>query len=1188
MKNETPNRVRSIFLNAVENFPPEGWETYLDEACGDDQDLRNRVQALLEADQRPDSLLGSPTPTEHAEAAAMAALMGPFGDGAETIIGPYKVVEQIGEGGMGVVYRADQTGPVRRTVALKIIKPGMDTKQVIARFEAERQALALMDHPNIARVLDAGATEQGRPYFVMELVKGVPITTYCDTVYLTARERLELFLPVCKAIQHAHQKGIIHRDIKPSNVMITMVDGKPMPKVIDFGVAKAIDQRLTELTMFTHHGAVVGTFEYMSPEQAELCGLDIDTRSDIYALGVLLYELLTGSTPLEQARVRRAEYSEILRMIREEDPPKPSTRLSDSGERLALLAAQRRTEPTLLAKQVRGELDWIVMKCLDKDRTRRYETANGVARDLMRYLTNEPVEACPPTPRYRLKKLAWRHRAFLVTAALMLLSSIAGSTISIWQAIRATRAELQAEDAVALADQHRRLAERHLYAFSLRQASQAIEQEQIERAHEMLDSLFEDLGDPALGDFAWHYLNHIAFRQIAPIAKHMGGQLRLALSFDGQLLASGDDQGAIILTDVAAGQVLARLEGHSAPVKLLAFSPDRKLLASVAEDFEPEERHEVWIWDVTTGRRVAELDESRSGNVSQVFFSASSRRLVIAVQERPNDPITIQLFDLEPSPGHPVLLRSARVQSGFSVALGHGYLAAHPVGRSLTVFDMDTLEARWSTPARDHAQSWPVLSADGRRIGTEDGHSAVIWDTATGQELTRIEAGKPNCELAGLVLSRDGGKLLVHYRPLRLSVFDLGRGPSAVPRDLLLDQPEKYDLQQAEFSPDGSKVGVVTTGIKGGGQGPVSVFESSSGRPLAIYPRRPLILFAPGGESLIMTGDTTVLRWWFGRKTSDSPQSLGGHVDEAWAVTFSPDGRIVASGSDDTEPDDTLKLWDAASGRLIRSWRAHPGTVSALAFSPDGRTLASAALCPEQNVRLWDIATGRLKATLAGHTDRVRAVAYSPDGTRIASAGSDRTIRLWDATTGHTVAKLQGHTDTIRNVVISPDGRTLASASNDRSVRLWDIATGEVQREFRMLKKASAVAFSPDPGPPERLAATDEVGDVIIWELPSGELNTTIRGDLAPLMTLTFSSDGRTLATAGMSRVIKLWDVLSRQEILELKGHAAQINALAFSRDGRTLASCSHDGAVKLWRSEEQGTTQRNLRRAGMAASQSQ
>jgi serine/threonine protein kinase len=299
-------------------------------------------------------------------------------------------LQQIGEGGMGAVYMAEQIQPVQRKVALKLIRPGMDSRQVIARFEAERQALAMMDQVNIARDFDGGTTENGRPYFVMELVHGVPITKYCDDNQLTPRERLELFVPVCQAIEHAHQKGIIHRDIKPSNVMVTLYDSKPVPKVIDFGVAKATEQKLTERTLFTQFGTMVGTFEYMAPEQAETSALGVDTRSDIYSLGVLLYELLTGSTPLTAKRMKEATYSEILRMIKEE-PTKPSTRLSDTGHALASIAAQRKTEPAILTRLVKGELDWIVMKTLEKDRNRRYATANDLAADVERYLSDEPV-----------------------------------------------------------------------------------------------------------------------------------------------------------------------------------------------------------------------------------------------------------------------------------------------------------------------------------------------------------------------------------------------------------------------------------------------------------------------------------------------------------------------------------------------------------------------------------------------------------------------------------------------------------------------------------------------------------------------------------------------------------------------------------------------------------------------------
>ncbi len=472
--NATGQRAKEIFVALIGQSSPQPWSERLADACGGDDQLQRRVEALLRAHHQPDSFLQEPAVSLEG-GLNQKALEGPG-----TQIGPYKLLEQIGEGGFGIVFMAEQLEPLRRKVALKVLKPGMNTRQVIARFEAERQALAMMDHPNIAKVLDAGTTGEGgrdqesgvrkqetgnsgqetsnlspvsrllspsagRPYFVMELVRGIPITDYCDQAQVTPRERLKLFISVCRAVQHAHQKGIIHRDLKPTNVLVTLHDGTPVVKVIDFGIAKAVGQQLTEKTLFTNFAQMMGTPMYMSPEQAALSGLDIDTRTDIYSLGVLLYELLTGTTPFESERLAKADFDEMRRIIREEEPPKPSTRVSTLGQAAQTISASRRTIPRRLTQLFRGELDWVVMKCLSKDRTQRYDSANALAADLSRYLAGEPIEARPPSAMYLFSKFARRNKVAISTIGLIAAALVLGIAASTWQAFRATEARQRAE-----------------------------------------------------------------------------------------------------------------------------------------------------------------------------------------------------------------------------------------------------------------------------------------------------------------------------------------------------------------------------------------------------------------------------------------------------------------------------------------------------------------------------------------------------------------------------------------------------------------------------------------------------------------------------------------------------------------------------------------------------------------------
>src|SRR5215831_18951676 len=499
------NREKEIFEQALDITPTEERLRFLASACGKDAALLARVQALLRADESGESFL-----PEQPKATVGAITERP-GDH----IGRYKLLQPIGEGGCGVVYMAEQEEPVRRRVALKVLKLGMDTKSVIARFEAERQALALMDHPNIAKVHDAGATETGRPYFVMELVRGIKITDYCDEKNQSTQARLDLFVQVCHAVQHAHQKGIIHRDLKPSNILVNIVDGQPVPKVIDFGIAKATnDQRLTDKTVFTAFEQFIGTPAYMSPEQAEISGVDVDTRSDIYSLGVLLYELLTGKTPFDAKELLRVGLDEMRRTIREKEPERPSTRVSTLGaDELTTTAKRRGVEAPELAHVLGGDLDWIVMKCLEKDRTRRYETVNGLASDIQRHLNNEPVVARPPSALYRIEKLVRRNRLAFAAAALVALALVLGIMASAWQAVRATRFRQQAQGEAQRAEAEALANRQNLYAADMNLANQALENYNLPRARQLLAKYRppggKSLNSPLRSDlrgWEWRYL----------------------------------------------------------------------------------------------------------------------------------------------------------------------------------------------------------------------------------------------------------------------------------------------------------------------------------------------------------------------------------------------------------------------------------------------------------------------------------------------------------------------------------------------------------------------------------------------------------------------------------------------------------------------------------------------------------
>jgi eukaryotic-like serine/threonine-protein kinase len=753
--------LKALFLGALDR--PEGPEraAYLDDACQGEASLRAQVEELLEADVRAGFFLTSTAetttgddtntamreatapPTAAAESPGLAP-HAPIAEGPGSRIGPYTIIRKLGEGGMGIVFLAEQEKPVRRKVALKVIKPGMDTEQVVTRFEAERQALALMNHPGIARVLDAGATDSGRPFFVMELVDGVPINEYCDRERLSLGSRLELFVAVCRSIEHAHQRGIIHRDIKPSNVLVTLIDSKAVPKVIDFGVAKAVDQRLTERTLFTRFGALVGTPEYMSPEQAGESGAEIDIRSDVYSLGVLLYEILTGTTPLGPVKLLEAAFSEVLRRIREEEPPRPSTRLSGSGEALASIAACRDIDPAQMTRQVRGELDWITMKALQKDRERRYATALALGEDVQRYLNDEPVEASPPSMLYRAGKLARKHRAAILAAVGVVLMLAGTALLSSWLMLRAHRDARLAEPPI----QPRWVLKDHTdVAWCVAFAPDG-------------KSLVSCSGnrDATAGELRAYRLG--AGRPL-PIycAVEPHGIRWVAFAPDGKSLATAEYDGSIRIRDAATGKVLTEWLAHRGGAQCVKFTRDGRTLVSCGKDGTAK------VWDVAT-RKLKTTMDGQAEHLYSLDLSHDEKTLLTGASDE-----TAALWDVETGARNRKIIEN----NGWVEVVQYS-----PNGTMFAVAGWDRVVNLWvaTSGSRVRTLQGPgggilalAFTPDSRRLvgGTELGELQV-WDVPTGSVLNTIAAHDGN--IRAIAFSPDGKLMATAGHDWTIKIWD--------------------------------------------------------------------------------------------------------------------------------------------------------------------------------------------------------------------------------------------------------------------------------------------------------------------------------------------------------------------------------------------------------------------------------
>jgi eukaryotic-like serine/threonine-protein kinase len=685
-------------------------------------------------------------------------------EGPGDVVGRYKLLEKIGEGGCGVVFMAEQSEPIQRKVALKVIKAGMDSNEVIARFEAERQALALMDHPNIARVLDGGATTAGRPFFVMELVRGIPITDYCDQGRLSMRERLRLFKRVCQAVQHAHQKGVIHRDIKPSNVMVTLHDGEPVPKVIDFGVAKALGQKLTERTLFTAFQHIIGTPAYMSPEQAALSGLDIDTRADVYSLGVLLYELLTGVTPFDAEVFRKGALDDIRRMILEVEPLRPSTRLQTLGDKLPVVARHRHTEPEMLSRLLRGDLDWIVMRCLEKDRKRRYETANGLAADVERHLSNEPVVARPPSSLYRFQKLVRRHglafaSASAIAAALVLGLSI--STLALLRAKEDRRRAVSAEEETAIEARVARMAANEA---RMTLASSDF----LQAVHLVAAGNPSDAMPYLVRSLASNPTNAGALTRLATLLTHRSWMLpRVTLQIEGQVTgAEFSPDGKLVATcsgdavrvwEPRTGRSLNTLRVPGKPIQVVQFSSDGRRIATASTG-------SVSLWEAQSAQLLGEFVLG-GYRVDAMSFSLDGKRIVTIMR---------------PEEGSPNGKKEATADD------------------SLRVWEVDS--GRPLTPQLQPGGriTSAQFSPDGKRIVTTSGDTSIcVWDAATGRLL--LGPLKRGSYVLHAEFSPDGKRIVTSGGSV--SVWDAQSG------ELLLDAFEQRGPNfPAHFSPDGRSI----------------------------------------------------------------------------------------------------------------------------------------------------------------------------------------------------------------------------------------------------------------------------------------------------------------------------------------------------------------------------------------------
>jgi WD40 repeat protein/serine/threonine protein kinase len=1103
------HRVAEIFAEA-KTCPPADRQQWLQEACAGNEPILREVERLLRAEECAGDFLEQPLFSQ-----SDATKTSPGGHNRPILqnFGAYHILGVLGEGGMAIVYLAEQRGPIQRRVALKIIKQLYDNTSFVARFESERQALALMNHPNIAQVFEAGTTDDGQLFLTMEYVPGIPLTDYADRNLLGFRERLLLFQEVCHAVQHAHQKGIIHRDLKPSNVLVTVQDGKPVPKVIDFGIAKALNQKLTERTIFTEIGMLVGTPEYMSPEQADADDLNVDTRTDVYSLGVLLYELLVGALPFDRQMLRKAGYAEILRVIREVDPPVPSMRLSTLGDSATEIARHRRTDIRTLAHLLKGDLEWITMKALDKVRGRRYASASEFAADIARHLANEPVSAGPPSLAYRGRKFVSRHRGSVMAATAVALAFCIGAVVSFSQYLSATREKSAAELAS--------------YTANLRAAELLLRGGQAGDARARLANT-----TPGLRGWEWRHLMSRTDQSIASIYSGIffgsyyhvvSPQLRFSgdgaqiITYGGTFVRSWDtatkllvnDQsgtervlavgpyGKTMLTgpqidrdvdlppegfelhfyDAATRKLLARLRGMNQNPGAAAISDDGALVAAAADSldkyYEPFPSP-ILVWDTRTGKLNARL-EGHNDAVPILRFSPD-RKLLLSGSSKFDR--TVRLWDLPSGRSLYVLPHDGSIYA----------LAFTRDGRRF-VTGCDNRVRIWETATGRLIRTWDsgtgwvdavAFSPDDSLLATSSAETVRLWDAGTGA----LRAG-----FSG------GGAAALAFHPRKASLF--GWDTRVVKE---FDFERRYTLDEAR-------------------EAVRAVAASSDGRYIA----------AASADHTVRIYDSSA-----GRLV----RSLTGHTGEVAAVAFSPDSLALASGSSDR----TVRLWSVADGRLIRTMTGHTDRVNTLSFYPDGRQIASGSL--DETVRVWNVATAAQVASMSARANPYMparanpcAIAVHPDGKTIAVLDEwEKAVSIWNAETYRQAGTLD--TGSINfgapcsGIAFSVDGELLAGPTNDATgIAIWDYRNRRLMKTLAVFPKSDlvrSVAFSPD----KSLVAVGGyvTGALSIWDVDRGISLADLSGHTLRVESLAWAPGGSALISGSTDRTVRVWDSRSSHD----------------------------------------------------------